>query len=116
MYNTEYVCVEFLDRQADILQRWAFTNGKKVLLKEDLATHLQKSTQHSLEDINLLMKHMEHSGRIVCLEDEDPKNNLVKFIDKTAEDATLSFTQKEKAEFFLKSRIQKIEVRTAKLQ
>ena len=78
-------------------------------MKEDLVSDLRKSTQHSLEDISLLIKHMEHSGRIISYEDENTKTTIVKFIDPTAKDDEKEFTAKEKAEFFLKTNMKQIE-------
>ena len=44
--------------------------------------NLQKSTKHTLEDIELLLKHMEHSGKILVekvSEDATDENTIIKF-------------------------------------
>ena len=57
---------------------------------------LQSSTQHTLEDIELLLKHMEYTGRIVVQkvneqEEASDDNTVIKFVDPTDKDSrTLS--------------------------
>jgi hypothetical protein len=62
--DKEYICLGFLDRQADILTRWAFKNDQQLMTLSEVEKRLRNSTEHSFEDIQLLVKHMIHSGKL----------------------------------------------------
>ena len=59
-----YICVEFLDRQADQLVKWAIRSEKTIRSEADIRRQLRKSTTHTEEDIDLLLHHLKHSGRM----------------------------------------------------
>ena len=61
----EYICVEYLDRQCDIFVRWAVKNQLTTISRATAKLKLQQSTKHTLEDIELLLKHLEHSDKIL---------------------------------------------------
>ena len=63
--DVEYVCVEYLERQANIFTRWALKNENTLMSRAQAKLNLQKTTQHSLDDIELLLMFMEHSGRVL---------------------------------------------------
>jgi hypothetical protein len=60
----EYVSVEFLDRQADQLLKWAAKIENPLHSEASLKRQLRKVTEHSEQDIDMLLVHMKHSGRM----------------------------------------------------
>ena len=62
---TAYVCVEYLNRQVDNLVRWATKYDKKLMTMAQIKTYLRKSTRNNEEEISLLLKHAEHSGKML---------------------------------------------------
>ena len=87
--------------------RWANKYDKKVLTLAQIKSFIRKSTCNSEEEISLLLKHAEHSGKMLVekLHENDPSDESVmcKFSASTRENAEGAvITQKEKAEFFLK--------------
>ena len=81
-----------------------------------IKNYLRKSTRNSEEEISLLLKHAERSGQMLVemLHTNDPSEESImcKFINhhtenQRSEDSEIS--QKEKAEFFLKLQLQRIE-------
>ena len=80
----ELVCVDYLERQSDIFCRWAFKNQLNLLSLAKAKLNLQSSTQHTLEDIELLLKHLEHSGRVLVQRvggsDASDENTIIKFL------------------------------------
>ena len=56
--------MDYLERQSDIFVRWALKNEKTLMTLAKVKSSLH-NTQLSLGDIDLLVKHLEHSGRIV---------------------------------------------------
>ena len=105
-----YICVDYLNRQVDGLVRWANKYDKKVLTLASIKHYIRKSTQNSEEEIALVLKQAEHSGKLVVekLSENDPSEESVmcKFSASTSEnsnvESTTIITQQEKAEFFLK--------------
>ena len=78
----EYICVEYLDRQCDIFAHWAAKCDHTIISRAKAKLSLQKSTKHTLDDIELLLKHMEHSGRISVekiSEGATDENTIIKF-------------------------------------
>ena len=83
--DEEYICVDYLERQSDIFHRWAIKNQFTLMTRAKVKLCLQNQTKHTLEDIELLLKHLEHSGRIAVgkmneKSDASDENLLVKFI------------------------------------
>ena len=62
---TAFVCVEYLNRQVENLVRWAARYDKKLMTMAQIKTYLRKSTRNNEEEISLLLKHAEHSGKIL---------------------------------------------------
>lgn len=62
---SEYICVEFLDRQADQLLKWAAKCEKAIHSEQSLKRQLRKATQHSEADIELLLVHLKRTNRMV---------------------------------------------------
>lgn len=112
----EYVSITFLERQADIFVRWVLKRGNLLMSKQELVKHLLNSTNHSEEDIQLLVQHLKHSGR--CAFEEIDDDVLFKFKQTATEDASVhsstkessqEISSKEKALFVLERAIKKIE-------
>ena len=59
-----YICIDYLNRQVDQLVRWANRFDKKVLTLDQIKGFLRKATTNSEEDIELLLKHAEYSGKM----------------------------------------------------
>lgn len=64
--NQDYVCVEFLDRQADQLLNWSSKTERNIHSEAQLRKQLRKATTYSEEDLDLLMCHLKFTGRIKC--------------------------------------------------
>jgi hypothetical protein len=62
--NETYVCFDYLERQADQIVRWANKSEKQLISEAELKRQLRKSTQHTEEDINLLLTHLKYSGKM----------------------------------------------------
>ena len=85
MSDEEYICVDYLERQCDIFHRWAIKSQLTLMTRAKAKLCLQNQTKHTLEDIELLLKHLEHSGRIAVgninsKTEASDDNLLLKFI------------------------------------
>ena len=107
--ESAYVCIEFLNRQVDNLVRWANKYDKKLMTMAQIKTYLRKSTRNTEEEISLLLKQAEHSGKMLVeklnMNDSSEESILCKFPNHFSENLRAEdteITQKEKAEFFLK--------------
>jgi hypothetical protein len=60
----DFVSIELLDRQADMLVKWASNVDQYVHSEQKLKKILRTTTPHSDADINLLLTHMKHTNRI----------------------------------------------------
>ena len=60
-----YICIDYLNRQVDSLVRWANKYDKKVLTMAQIKNYIRKSTNNTEEEIALLLKQAEHSGKMV---------------------------------------------------
>ena len=103
-----------------MLVRWANKYDKKVLTMSDIKNSLRKTTKNSEEEIALLLKHAEHSGKVVVekLSDND-ESTMCKFAVATNEKGQVEetvITPQEKAEFFLNIQISKIDEKTERIQ
>ena len=81
----------------------------------EIKNSLRKTTKNSEEEIALLMKQAEHSGKLVVekLSDGD-ESTMCKFAVVTNEKGQTEetvITPKEKAEFFLRLQISRIDVK-----
>lgn len=117
--NETYVCLAYLKRQADQIVRWANKSEKQLISEADLKRQLRKSTQHTEEDINLLLVHMRFSGKMASAnvgnqETIDSELVLCKFatIDSTKE---VAISVKEKGKFALESSLAKLDSRITQL-
>ena len=77
--------------------------------------NLQKSTQHSLEDIEMLLKHLEHSGRVLVTKigentDNTDENTLIKFLKPSEQDCP-EISKKEVALFSLEQNINRLNLK-----
>ena len=85
--DQEYICVDYLDRQCDNFVRWAINHHYTLLSRAKAKHHLQTSTNHTFEDIELLLKHLEHSGRVLVEKIGGPtasdENTVIKFVGNT---------------------------------
>ena len=62
--------------------RWAVKNQLTTISRAKAKLNLQKSTKHTLEDIELLLKHLEHSGKILVekvSDDATDEATIIKF-------------------------------------
>ena len=112
--DEEIICVDYLDRQADIFCRIAFKTNLTVMSLAKAKLQLQSSTQHTLEDIELLLKHLEHSGRVLVQkiggDDANDENTILKFLQPSERNQEASIiTQKEIALYSLQQNITKLE-------
>lgn len=111
--SQDYVCVEFLDRQADQLLIWSSKTEKTIHSEVQLRKQLRKATTYSEEDLDLLMCHLKFTGRIKCEQigaTNDPDLMICKLgsvKNKVAESLTL----KEKAYFALELQSKKLEAK-----
>ena len=115
--NQEFICVDYLERQSDIFLRNAANTGLTLITMAKAKLSLSQNTQHSLEDIDLLLKHMEHSGRILVehmTEDASDDSILIKFV-QPHESECASITRKEVALFSLQRSIDKTEAKITEL-
>ena len=104
----EYICIDYLDRQCEIFVRWALTNKLNLISRAKAKLSLQKSTSHTLDDIELLLKHLQHSGRILVekvSEDAGDENTIIKFVQPNSD----TISKKEIAIFSLEQTMKKIE-------
>ena len=95
--------------------RWAAKHEISLMSLGKAKLSLQKSTQHSLLDIDLLLKHMEHSGRILVQsinpsDTSDDETTLIKFVKSTGRANTV-ISKKEMALFSLERNIARIEAK-----
>ena len=118
-----YICIDYLNRQVDSLVRWANKYDKKVLTLAQIKAYIRKSTCNTEEEISLLLKHAEHSGKMTVekLHEKDPSDESVmcKFSASTRENQKTEsavITQKEKAEFFLKLQVSRIETKITNIE
>ena len=74
-----YICIDYLNRQVDSLVRWANKYDKKVLTLAQIKAYIRKSTCNTEEEISLLLKHAEHSGKMTVekLHEKDPSDESV---------------------------------------
>lgn len=111
--DEEFICVEYLDRQCDIFVRWAFKHELTLQSLAKVKTTLQKQNKHSLQDIDLLVKHLEHSGRVLVEKvsegSSDDNNTIVKFVQTGSRDN--SITRKEVALFSIQQTMDRIEAK-----
>lgn len=108
--NEEYICLDYLERQSDIFVRWATKNELNLMSRAKAKLNLQKSTKHSFSDIELLLKHLEHSGRILverisASSEASDENTIIKFVTQTStsssSEKSASISKKELALFSL---------------
>jgi hypothetical protein len=57
-----------LERQADQLLKWAAKTEKHLHSEASLKRQLRKVTEHSEQDIEMLLVHLKHSGRMEIAE------------------------------------------------
>lgn len=63
-----FVNVEFLNRQANQLIQWASKIEKQLHSEASLKRQLRGSTEHSEEDIELLLAYLHHSGKMAVVD------------------------------------------------
>ena len=61
---TSFISLEYLDRQADQLFKWAVKTEKFLFSEQKLKKVLRDTTEHSEADIQLLFNHLKMSGRM----------------------------------------------------
>lgn len=102
--SVDYVCVEFLDRQADQLLAWASKVEKPILSEAYLKRQLRKTTKHSEDDIQLLFAHMKFTGRLcvhsVNSQEDDPELTMCKLASPASKQCD-EISVKEKGQFAL---------------
>lgn len=97
--------MDFLERQADIILKWAAKTERQVLSEADLKRQLRKSTQHSEDDILLLLAHLKHSGKMatesISKGDETDSELTICKLASIDSKKQVSISLKEKAKFAL---------------
>ena len=116
-----YVCLDYLDRQAEQILRWANKAEISVISEAEFKRHLRKSTHHSEDDILLLISHLKHSGKMavesIAPNETEEESELImcKFAQiDTKKDLTISI--KEKGKFALTVTLGKLDARIQSLQ
>ena len=86
----------------------------------EIKNSLRKTTKNTEEQIVLLLKHAEHSGKMVTEQlSENDESTMCKFSAATGERGQIEetqITQKEKAEFFLNLQISRIDEKSDRIQ
>jgi hypothetical protein len=97
--------MDYLERQADIILKWATKCEKQVLSEADLKRQLRKSTQHSEDDILLLLAHLKHSGKMatetISKAEENDAELIICKLANIDNKKPVSISLKEKAKFAL---------------
>lgn len=110
--NQELVCIEFLDRQSDQLLKWAAKMEKQIHSEAQLKRQLRQATQHTEEEIEMLLVHMKHTSRMVverCGAEDDADLVVCKLASPVNKGQVEELSQKDKAEFSLQTNLKRLE-------
>ena len=108
------MCLDYLERQAEQILRWANKAEKQIISEAELKRQLRKSTHHTEDDILLLFAHLKYSGKMAVesftkdSEERDAELVICKFaqIDSKKE---VVITLKEKGKFALNVNLAKLD-------